>query len=233
MIAASGAPSSSPWAFWSYFMDHRSADLELLWSHTWLSVVPVVVALVIALPLGWLANRFSWSYPPIMSISGLLYTIPSIALFVLVPPLLGLDQLSQLQVPIALTVYSVALLVRVVADGLSSVSEETRQAATAVGYTSGARFLKVDLPIAVPVIVAGLRVAVVSNVSIVAIAGTIGFQNLGSLFITGYQLSSGTSPYYPPIVLGLLLCLILALALDAVVIAIGRGLTPWRAAARS
>ncbi|MEO8749766.1 MAG: hypothetical protein ABI384_05150, partial [Allobranchiibius sp.] len=122
MIAASGAPSSSPWAFWSYFMDHRSADLELLWSHTWLSVVPVVVALVIALPLGWLANRFSWSYPPIMSISGLLYTIPSIALFVLVPPLLGLDQLSQLQVPIALTVYSVALLVRVVADGLSSVS---------------------------------------------------------------------------------------------------------------
>ena len=233
MTSDSGVASSSPLSFWSYFMDHRSTDLGLLWSHTWLSVVPVIIALLIALPLGWLANRFSWSYPPIMSVSGLLYTIPSIALFVLVPPLLHLDQLSLLQVPIALTVYSVALLVRVVADGLASVSEDTRQAATAVGYTPLVRFFKVDLPIAVPVIVAGLRVAVVSNVSIVAIAGTIGFQNLGSLFITGYQLSSGTDPYYPPIVLGLLLCVILALVLDAAVIAVGRGLTPWRRAVRS
>ncbi|WP_243762968.1 ABC transporter permease [Allobranchiibius sp. CTAmp26] len=224
--------SSSPLSFWSYFMDHRSADLQLLWSHTWLSVVPVVLGLVIALPLGWLSNRFSWSYPPIMTVSGLLYTIPSIALFVLIPPLLHLDQLSELQVPIALTVYSVALLVRVVADGLGSVSEDTRQAATAIGFTPLARLLKVDLPIAVPVITAGLRVAVVSNVSIVAIAGTIGFQNLGNLFTTGYQLSSGTSPYYPPIVLGLVLCVILALALDALVILAGRGLTPWRRAAR-
>lgn len=178
MIGASGIPSSAPWAFWSYFMDHRGTDLQLFWTHTWLSVVPVVVGLLIALPLGWVANRFSWSYPPIMTVSGLLYTIPSLALFVLVPPLLGIGQLALIQVPIALTVYSVALLVRVVADGLSSVSEETRQAATAIGYTPFARFLKVDLPIAVPVITAGLRVAVVSNVSIVAIAGTIGFQNL-------------------------------------------------------
>lgn len=213
-------------------MDNLGTDLHLLWSHTWLSVVPVVIGLLIAMPLGWLANRFSWSYPPIMSISGLLYTIPSIALFVVVPPLLNLDPLTSLQVPIALTVYSVALLIRVVADGLSSVNTETQQAATAIGYTPIARFFKVDLPIAVPVITAGIRVAVVSNVSIVAVAGTIGFRNLGSLFDSGFQLSV-SQPYYPPIVLGLLLCLILALVLDAVVITIGRGLTPWRRAVQS
>ncbi len=233
MIGLAREVSSSPLSFWAYFMDHLSDDLQLFWTHTWLSIVPVVLALLIALPIGWLANRYSWSYPPIMGITGLLYTIPSIALFVLIPPLLGLDPLSVVQVAIALTIYSVALLVRVVADGLSSVNEDTRQAAIAIGYTPFARLLKVDLPIATPVIVAGLRVAVVSNVSIVAIASTVGFQNLGSLFITGYQLSTGTSPYYPPIVLGLILCLILALALDAVVIAVGRALTPWRKAVRS
>lgn len=223
---------SSPLQFWSYFMSHRSDDLGLLWSHAWLSVVPVVIGLLIALPLGWVAWRHSWTYPPIISVSGLLYTIPSIALFVLVPPLLHLDPLTPLQVPIALTVYSVALLVRVVADGLASVQEDTLQAATAIGFTGGARFFKVELPIAVPVITAGLRVALVSNVSIVAVAGTIGMSNLGSLFQIGYQQST-TGPYYPPIVLGLLLCLGLALVLDAAIIGLGRLLTPWRTAVRA
>ena len=95
--------SSSPWHFFGYFLDHRSEVLGCLWDHTWLSVVPVVVGLLLALPLGWLARRYEWVYPPMMSITGLLYTIPSIALFVLIPPLLGLDPLSPLQVPIALT----------------------------------------------------------------------------------------------------------------------------------
>lgn len=225
------ADASSPLNFWSYFTSHRSDVLHLLWSHTWLSIVPVLIGLLLALPVGLLANRRSWAYPPIMSLSGILYTVPSIALFVLIPPLLGLDTLSPLQVPIALTVYSFALLVRVVADGLASVSEDTLQAATAIGYTGGARFLKVELPIAVPVIMAGLRVAVVSNVSIVAVAGTIGMSNLGTLFQTGYQQST-TGPYYPPIVLGLLLCLLLALALDVVVVFTGRALTPWRKVVR-
>jgi osmoprotectant transport system permease protein len=223
--------SSSPWHFWGYFLDHRSEDLGLLWDHTWLSVVPVVIALLLALPLGWLARRYQWAYPPMMSITGLLYTIPSIALFVLIPPLLGLDPLSPLQVPIALTVYSLALLVRVVADGLGAVPGETVQAATALGYRPAARFFRVELPIAVPVITAGLRVAVVANVSIVTVAGTIGFDNLGRLFDTGFKLSTDT-PYYPPIVLGIVLCLLLALVLDALVVGTSWLLTPWRRAVR-
>jgi osmoprotectant transport system permease protein len=223
------APSSSPLAFWSYFMDHRSQDLGWLWSHAWLSVVPVVVGLIIALPLGYLARRFRWVYPPMMSITGLLYTIPSLALFIIVPPVFGLKSLDPLQVPIALTVYSVALLVRVVADGLGSVSDETLQAATAIGYGRFKRLVNVELPIAVPVITAGLRVATVSNVSLVAIAGTIGQSNLGQLFTQGFQLST-TKPYYPPIVLGLVLCVLLALFFDFAIVALNRALTPWRRA---
>ncbi|CAB4903737.1 unannotated protein [freshwater metagenome] len=228
VLAADGA-SSSPLHFVEYFLDHRSEDLGLLWSHTWLSVVPVIVGLLIALPLGWVARRHRWTYPPIMSITGVLYTIPSIALFVLVPPILGLDTLDPLQVPIALTVYSVALLVRVVADGLASVPDETVQAATALGFRPLERFFKVELPIAVPVIAAGLRVAVVSNVSIVAVAGTIGLSNLGQLFTQGFQLSTPDA-YYPPIVLGIVLCVLLAVVLDSLVVLLNRLLTPWRRA---
>jgi osmoprotectant transport system permease protein len=238
VTAAVGSPvladssSSSPWHFWGYLLDHRSTDLGLLWDHTWLSVVPVIIGLIIALPLGWVAHRYRWSYPPIISITGLLYTIPSIALFVLIPPIFGLSTLSPAQVPIALTVYSVALLVRVVADGLASVPDETVQAATAIGYKPLGRFFSVELPIAVPVITAGLRVATVSNVSIVAVAGTIGLQNLGSLFTTGFQLSTPDA-YYPPIVLGIVLCVLLAVVLDLAVVGLNRLLTPWRRAVRS
>lgn len=221
--------SSSPLQFWRYFLDHREEDLGWLWDHTWLSVVPVLVGLLLALPLGWLARRYRWVYPPMMSISGLVYTIPSIALFVLIPPLLGMDPLNPLQVPIALSLYSTALLVRVVADGLAAVSEETIQAATAIGYRPVARFFAVELPIAVPVITAGLRVAIVANVSIVAIAGTIGMDNLGRLFDQGFTLSV-TEPYYPPIVLGIVLCVLLALVLDGSVVLLSRALTPWRRA---
>lgn len=229
LAATAAPPSSSPWQFWQYFLDHRHEDLGWLWDHAWLSVVPVLAGLLIALPLGWLSRRYRWIYPSMMSITGLLYTIPSIALFILVPPLFGLQSLDPLQVPIALTVYSVALLVRVVADGLGSVADETIQAATAIGFGRVKRFFRVELPIAVPVIAAGLRVATVSNVSLVAVAGTIGQDNLGRLFDLGFQLST-PDPYYPPIVLGIVLCVLLALVFDGAIILLNRALTPWRRA---
>jgi osmoprotectant transport system permease protein len=227
ILAAGG--DSSPWHFWGYFQDHRHDDLQYLWDHVYLSILPVVFGLIIALPLGYIARRYKWTYPPIISITGLLYTIPSIALFVIVPPLFGLKSLDPKQVPIALTIYSVALLTRVVADGLGSVSEETLLAATAMGFGPLRRLFSVELPIAAPVIAAGLRVATVSNVSLVAVAGTIGMDNLGRLFDLGIQLST-PDPYYPPIVLGIVLCVALALALDALIVLANRLLTPWRRA---
>ena len=223
------AVGSSPLDLFSYFDDHQSQVLGWLWSHAWLSALPVLIGLVISLPLGYLARRYRWVYPPLISITGLLYTIPSLALFLAMPSILGTQILDPLNVVVALSVYSVALLVRVVADGLAAVPESVAQAATAMGYTPIQRLLQVDLPIAMPVIAAGVRVAVVANVSLVAIAGTIGVSELGELFTTGFQLSVG-DPYYPPIALGIALCLLLALAFDAAVVLASRVLTPWRRA---
>lgn len=210
-----------------YFRQDQSEVLSWLASHAWLSVVPVLVGLLISLPLGYLARRYRFVYPPMITLTGLLYTIPSIALFVAMPGILGTQVLDPINVAVALTVYSVALLVRVVADGLASVPPEVAQAATAMGYTRLQRVLRVELPIAVPVIAAGLRVAIVANVSLVAIAATIGVPELGQLFTRGFQLF-----YYAPILLGIVLCVLLALVLDVVVILLNRALTPWRRVTR-
>jgi osmoprotectant transport system permease protein len=223
------AAGSAPWDLFGYFADHRAEVLDLLWSHAWLSVLPVVIGLVVSLPVGWLARRYGWVYPPVVSVTGLLYTIPSIALFLIMPTLLGTRILDPVNVVISLSVYSVALLVRVVADGLAAVPDVVAQSATAMGLTRFQRLRKVELPLAVPVIAAGLRVATVANVSLVAIAGTIGIPELGQLFVTGFQLSVN-GPYYPPIVLGIVLCVLLALVLDGLIVLGTRLLTPWRRA---
>ena len=221
-LAADGA---NPLQLGTYLDGRWGRVGDLLWTHAWLSVLPVVIGLVLALPLGYLANRYRWAFLPMVSLSGLLYTIPSIALFVVMPGILGIQILDPLNVVVALSVYSLALLVRVVADGLASVPPEIEQAATAMGYTRGQRLIKVDLPLAVPVIAAGLRVAVVSNVSMVAIAGVIGVTNLGQFFVDGLQLS-----YFPPTYVGVITCVLLAVVLDLVIVAGNRLATPWRRA---
>jgi osmoprotectant transport system permease protein len=220
---------SSPSQTWKYFIDHRSTTLSWLWSHTWLAALPVVLGLIISLPLGYLARRYRWIYPPVVTLAGVLYTIPSIALFVVMPSLLGTKTLDPINVAAALTIYTVALLVRVVADGLAAVPAEVNQAATAMGYRRLQRLFKVELPIAVPVIAAGLRVAAVSNVSMVAVASAIGVPELGQLFITGFQLSTPDA-YYPPIILGLVGCILLATVFDVIIVLLNRMLTPWRRA---
>jgi osmoprotectant transport system permease protein len=212
----------------TYFKQHHDEIISWLGNHVWLSALPVLLGLIIALPLGWLANRYRWLYAPLISIAGLLYTIPSIALFVVLPGLLGTKVLDPINVAVALTIYTVALLVRVVADGLASVPEDVAQAATAMGYKRFQRLVAVELPIAVPVIAAGLRVASVSNVSLVAVAATIGVPELGQLFTNGFQLS-----YFAPILIGILLCVALALVFDTVIVLTTRALTPWRRAVPS
>lgn len=193
--------------------------------HARLSALPLLFGLLIALPLGWLARRYRWLYPPLVTVAGLLYTIPSLALFILLPGLLKTRILDPTNVVVALTVYTVALLVRVVADALGSVSEDVLQAATAMGYRRLGRLVKVELPIAVPVIAAGLRVAAVSNVSLVSVAALIGVPELGQLFTNGFQLN-----YQTPILVGILLSVLLALVFDSTIQLVARVLTPWRRA---
>lgn len=201
--------------------ESESILVLLVW-HLGLSVVPVVIGLAMALPLGWVAHRSGALKSVVLGTTGLLYTVPSLALFVLLPSILGTRILDPLNVVVALTVYTVALLVRTVSDGLDSVPVETVQAAQAMGYRTLQRLVSVELPVAVPVIAAGLRVAVVSNVSVVSIAALIGTQQLGLLFTQGAQLR-----FLTPIIVGIVLCLVLAVVLDGLVVLLARMLTPW------
>jgi len=199
----------------TWFLDHIPDVLELTWQHLYLAGLPLLLGLVIALPLGWLARRYKALYPPLIIGTGLLYTIPSLALFILLPLFLGTQILDPNNVIIAMTIYTVALLVRTVADGLGAVPDDVNQAATAMGYKRIRRFFSVELPLAVPVISAGMRVAAVSNVSIVSVAAIIGVSQLGSLFT------------------GLIACVLLAVVLDAVILAVTKVLTPWQSVRRA
>ncbi|MDT4941498.1 MAG: osmoprotectant transport system permease protein [Pseudonocardiales bacterium] len=210
---------------WNYFFDHRAEIQDWTGTTLWLAVLPVAIGLVLSLPVGWLAYRYRWSYPPIISGAGLLYTIPSLVLFVSLPGLLGTKILDPINVAVALTVYTFALLVRIVADGLLSVAPATLDAAAAMGYTTFQRLVKVQLPIAVPVIGAGLRVAAVSNVSLISVASAIGVTQLGNLFVEGFR--QGRTP---PTIVGLVLFIVIAVVFDAAILIGIRLLTPWRRA---
>lgn len=208
---------------WRYFRDNQGDIASWTWTTIWLAGGALVAGLVLALPLGWLADRFRWTYPPVVTLAGLIYTIPSLVLFVTMPGLLGTRVLDPINVGVALTAYTVALLVRVVADGLASVSADTLAAAAAMGYTGRQRLLAVQLPIAVPVIGAGLRVAAVSNVSLISVASLVGVQQLGQLFVLGNQQVT-----LVPIVLGVIIIMLLAFAFDAVILVGIRLMTPWQ-----
>ena len=196
--------------------------LDLTLRHLYLAGVPLVVGLLISLPLGWVAARYRWTAPTIVAGTGLLYTIPSLALFILLPLITGAQILDDSNVLIAMTIYTIALLTRTVTDGLVSVPQVTRQAATAMGYGELRRTVVVDLPLAIPVITAGLRVAAVSNVSMVSIAALIGVSQLGSLFTQGFGRNT-----LDPIVVGVAASVVLALTLDVAIALVSRVLTPW------
>jgi osmoprotectant transport system permease protein len=212
---------------WHYFTTHRSEIYDLTRTTVWLAVLPLVIGFVIALPVGWLASRYRWTYPSIVSGAGLLYTIPSLVLFLVLPGVIGTKILDAENVAVGLTVYTVALLVRVVADGLSSVSSDTLASASAMGYTNRQRLFAVQLPIAIPVIGAGLRVAAVSNVSLISIASIIGVSQLGQLFVEAFS-----QDRTPPAVVALILFILLALVFDLLILLIIRLLTPWQRAVK-
>jgi osmoprotectant transport system permease protein len=217
---------------WQYFVDHHAAITPLISTTIWLGALPVVVGLAVALPIGWVAYRYRWTYPPIVSGAGLLYTIPSLVLFLVLPGILGTGILDPTNVAVALSLYTIALLVRVIADGLSAVSAETLAAATAMGFTGWQRLVKVQLPIAVPVIGAGVRVAAVSNVSLVSVASVIGVSQLGELFVDANN-SSSPGAAIAPALLGVILFFLLAFLFDLVVLIAVRVLTPWQRAVQA
>ncbi|EAR25445.1 ABC-type glycine betaine transport, permease protein [marine actinobacterium PHSC20C1] len=201
-------------------------NLDLIWSltleHVRLSVPPIVLGFLISIPLGWFAYRFKLTRGILLTVAGLLYTIPSLALFVILPPLLGISFLSELNITIALTLYAVAIMARSVADALASVDPAIRQSATAVGFGGWRRFWTVDFPLAGPVVLAGLRVAAVSTVSLVTVGILIGVESLGYLFTNGFQ-----RRIIEEIFAGVVMTVVVALLIDRGLVLLGRLLMPW------
>jgi osmoprotectant transport system permease protein len=210
-----------------WFLSNSGMVLERAGQHLLLALVPMVLGLVISIPLAQLARMNSTLRSIVLTASSLLYTIPSLALFIILPPLLGTRILDPLNVIVALTLYAVALLVRAALDAFDSVDEDLRQAAVAMGYKPWLRFLQIDLPLSLPVMFAGLRVVSVSNISLVSVAALLGVGNLGMLFTDGLQRSFVTE-----VVVGIVAILVLALLMDGVLVLLERLLTPWTRAGK-
>ncbi|GAB2809911.1 ABC transporter permease subunit [Actinocorallia aurea] len=210
---------NEPLVRWDWIASHLGQFGDLTLEHLKLSLLPVLLGLLLAVPLGVLCARWGWLYPPVLTVANILYAVPSLALFLV---LLDFTGLTIWTVVIPLTLYTLSVLVPNVVDGLRQVPDSTRQAAIAMGYTPLRRLLAIELPIAVPVIMAGVRVATVSNISLVSVGALIGIGGLGKLFKDGFDLQFTT-----PVLAGIVLIITLAVVFDLALVLLQRALTPW------
>ena len=224
MLALQSYFGSEPQPFfdWQWVLDHLTGSdgiLIALWQHIVLSAVPVIIALAISLPLGILSARNRKLYTPVTIVAGLLYTIPSLAFFVILIPILGIGRLP---VIIALTAYSLLILIRNTVTGLDSVPAETKDAARGMGLTERQILWGVEIPLALPVIVAGIRIATVTVIGIASIAGYVSAGGLGGPIFDGIDRSFNT-----PIIVGAGLVALLAVTADVSLSRLERYLRPW------
>jgi osmoprotectant transport system permease protein len=196
---------------WGYTLDHIG-----------LSVPPILAGFVLSIPFGYWASRSPVSRSVLLTVFSILYTLPALVLFVLVPVALGLSILDPNNVIYALTIYAMAIMIRSANDGFSAVSADVRESARAVGYSPVQRFFRVELPLAGPVLLAGIRVVSVSTVSLATIGGFIGIPSLGNLIQTGYQIH-----FFPEIWSGIIAVLVIAAVFDLILNLVGRLLMPW------
>ncbi len=195
---------------------------ELTARHLALSVPAIVLSVLIAVPLGRLAYRHPRVGGALLSAATLLYAIPALPLLIIIPALFGFSLRSPATIIVALTLYGIALMVRTAADAFNAVPAEVRQAAMAIGHSPRQTFWKVELPLAIPVLISGMRVVVVSTVGLVTIGALVGIASLGTLFTDGFQRGITAS-----VLTGIIATVILALVLDGLVLLLGRIATPW------
>ena len=195
---------------------------QLVVAHLLIAIPPIILSFVISVPIGWVANRFSWSRGTLLTVLGLLYAIPSLPLFIILPLIIGTGLRDSINLVVALTLYGIALMVRTTADGLASVDPDIRQSASAVGFSARSQFFRVELPLAGPVLLAGIRVVAVSTISLTTVGAVIGINSLGSLFTDGFQRGITVE-----IFTGIVLTIILALGVDGLLVLLGRVLMPW------
>jgi osmoprotectant transport system permease protein len=209
---------------WGWLDRNVDTVLEDTSEHIQIALIALVLGVLIAFPIGLIAYRWRALYAPLLALTQILYTVPSLALFVL---LINATGLGKEPVIIGLTIYSLVILVRNLVEGLRNVPPDVIDAATAMGYRQTRRLFAVELPIALPAIVAGLRVAAVSNISLVSVGALIGTGGLGQLFIHGFQIDNPIEVWT-----GIVVTLLLAVVIDLLIVGGGRLLTPWTRAVR-
>ena len=212
---------AQPWVDWTWVVDHRDLILDRLREHVELTFAAVAIGVVIATPLVLLSRRWRAAYPAVLTATGILYTIPSLALFTLLLPWTGLTRTTAL---IGLVSYTLLILVRNAVTGLDGVPPDVREAAEGMGYSRGRALLSVELPLALPAIVAGIRLALVTTVGLVTVAALIGHGGLGHLILDGLNRRFRT-----PLVVGSVLSVTLAALADVALLRIQRRLSPWKA----
>ncbi|WP_026256635.1 ABC transporter permease [Mycobacterium sp. 155] len=213
-------------------MRYLLTHLDTLWAltivHLRLSLVPIVLGLLIAVPLGAVVQRTTTLRRLTTVIASIIFTIPSLALFVVLPLIIPTRILDEANVIVALTLYTTALLVRAVPEALDAVPEPVRDAATAVGYRPLVRMVKVELPLSIPVLIAGIRVVAVTNISMVSVGSVIGIGGLGTWFTEGYQANKSSQ-----IVAGIIAIFVLAVVIDTLIMLLGKAITPWTRTSRT
>ena len=212
------------WLYWPWVEDHTDEIRQRLVEHIELTVLAVLFGLLIALPLALLSVRYRRLYGPVITVTGVLYTIPSLALFALLLPLTGLTRTTAL---IPLTAYTLLILVRNIVTGLDGVPPDVKDAAVGMGYSRTRQILRVELPLALPAIIAGIRIATVTTIGLVTITAYIGQGGLGQLMLDGLQRDFRT-----PLTVGIVLSLVLAVIADLLLVGAQRLATPWTRAGR-
>lgn len=209
----------SRWVYWPWVGDHLDEIRSRLSEHVTLTFLAVAFGFLISFPLALLAVRWRRSYPPIIAVTGILYTIPSLALFVILIPWTGLSRTTAL---VPLIAYTLLILIRNIVAGLRAVPPEVREAAEGMGYRPLRRLFSIELPLALPAIIAGIRIATVTTIGLITITALIGQGGLGQFMIDGFQRDFRT-----PLTVGIVLSVALAVAADILLVGTQRLLTPW------
>jgi osmoprotectant transport system permease protein len=208
-----------PWINWGWLSTHVPLFADALQQHITLTAIAILGGLVLSLPLGVAAHRWRTLRNPVLGVFGAFYTIPSLALFALLVPYTGL---SQTTAEVGLIGYTVLILVRNVIVGLESVPADVLDAADGMGYRPLARLLRIELPLALPAIIAGVRIATVTTIGLVTITAVIGLGGLGQLILRGL-----IENFHTPLVVATVLSIALALVADLALAGAQRLAIPW------
>ncbi|MGA8112111.1 MAG: ABC transporter permease [Actinocatenispora sp.] len=221
VLAAVTGGAGNPWFSWTYVRENTHTLLSAFQQHVELTAISVLIATVIAVPLGVLAHRVSWLTGPILALSSVLYTIPSLGLFAILAPFVGPYAST---VVIGLVLYALLVIVRNTLTGLRQVPVGVRAAAEGMGYGRFGLLARIELPLSLPSIMTGLRIATVSTVAMVTVGSAVGgYGGFGELILEGFR----NNFYKAQIMTATIATVLLALVLDLCLIGLARLVTPW------